>query len=197
MTTSYKKYNESLEKRIVDKWGATYSSSNSFTGNNESKSSNKDVDQEKLSGAEKNKGGGGGNMGDLIERVNQLEIVTKKMKKQIKKTAQKSDIEALNASIVTLTNLVDTKLGSIPSEDRIKIIVSDELKSVKTKLDSLPDEDKIKVVISDQVKHLNIPNESFVEAKITASRNTMILWIVATAIAAGSLLFAALRHFAS
>ncbi|MGG1639830.1 hypothetical protein ACIFQM_00765 [Paenibacillus sp. NRS-1782] len=112
--------------------------------------------------------GGGGGMNDILRRIDNLEQGQKDLKDDLKDKVSKSD---LDKSTLELKLYMRELFEKVPTEDRIKTIFSEQLKS-----------------------H-GVATETFVSNKVGEARLSTILWIIATTIAIAGLIFTIIRLY--
>lgn len=101
--------------------------------------------------------GGGGGMNDILRRIESLEQGQKDLKDDLKDKVSKSD---LDKSTLELKLYMRELFEKVPTEDRIKTIFSEQLKS-----------------------H-GVATETYVKAQINESNATLMKWIVGIGISA-------------
>lgn len=119
-------------------------------------------------------GGGGGN--GMEHRIERLETKTDKIQ---------SDLSNISQSIAVMVEAQK----NVATKSDIHDIKNEILQAIQ----KIPSDDKIKQIISDSNKEHKIASELFVESKLNSFFNKQLVWIIGTAIASGSLAVAIIR----
>ncbi|AJS59840.1 hypothetical protein [Paenibacillus sp. IHBB 10380] len=107
-------------------------------------------------------GGGGGGMDELLRRIENLEDGFKELKQDIKGLPTTAHLELLQKSLI------------IEMQNQTKEI----RENVDIKTSSLPNDDRMKTIISEQVRDNGIATKTYVSAEISKASNTNLRWII-------------------
>ncbi|MEK5108602.1 hypothetical protein MHI57_18170 [Cytobacillus sp. FSL K6-0129] len=112
-------------------------------------------------------GGGDDGMGDLERRVENLEFNTKKIQEQLESV--KED---------TLTTKM--KFDGIVTKADILQLQATLTQTIQDSIKPLPSENDVKVIINEVIKSNEIPDQTKVENMIDKSQRSLVKWIIAT-----------------
>ncbi|WP_409176682.1 hypothetical protein [Brevibacillus fortis] len=124
--------------------------------------------------------GGGGDMDDLKRRVEKLENKIESIDTRL------SGVE----TNVLLIKENTKKLESMPTSIEIQHFIS---QAITESLKPIPTEDKVKTIVRDIVKSDKVTTEDFVEKTVGKAKLHLIFWYIGTALALGSLVFGIIR----